>query len=87
VRQITELGGDNPLWNEDGSYFTFSRDEHKGEGARYVPFKFDLSTMEAEPLFPAQPDSLPQFPPLSEAPALGESSSLLPFYEATSAEL
>ena len=77
VQQVTELGGDNPHWSSDGSYFTFTRDVHKGRGARYVPFKFDLEAMEAEPLFPSQPDSLPDFPPLSEAPTLAASTSRL----------
>ena len=77
VRQITERGGDNPRWAYSGDFFTFRRDVHKGKGARYVPFKFDLEAMEAEPLFPSQPDSLPQFPPLSEAPMLAASTSRL----------
>lgn len=65
VRRITERGGDNPRWGEEGSSFIFRRDVHKGEGARYVPFRFDLETMEAEPLWPALPDSVPDFPDLS----------------------
>ena len=65
VRQITEMGGDNPRWGDDGSSFIFRRDVHKGEGARYVPYRFDLETMTAEPLWPALPDSVPEFPPLS----------------------
>jgi hypothetical protein len=65
VRQITELGGDNPRWGDKGSSFIFRRDVHRGEGARYVPYRFDLETNEAEPLWPALPDSVPDFPPLS----------------------
>jgi Tol biopolymer transport system component len=65
VRQITELGGDIPVWNSDGSYVMFRRDVNRGSGARYVPFKFDMQTMEASPLWPALPDSVPDFPPLS----------------------
>lgn len=65
VQQVTELGGDIPVWSPSGSYITFRRDMHKGEGTRYVPFRFDLETMEAEPLWPALPDSVPDFPPLS----------------------
>jgi len=64
-RKITELGGDIPVWDPSGSYIIFRRDVHKGEGARYVPFRFDLETMEAEPLWTALPDSVPDFPPLS----------------------
>ena len=65
VRQITELGGDNPRWSHNGSYFVFRRDVHRGEGARYVPYRFNLETMEAQPLWPTLPDSVPDFPPLS----------------------
>jgi Tol biopolymer transport system component len=65
VRQITERGGDNPRWGGDGSSFIFRRDVHRGEGARYVPFRFDLESMQAEPLWPALPDSVPDFPDLS----------------------
>ena len=64
-RQITELGGDNPHWSPDGSNVLFRRDVHRGEGARYVPFRFDLDAMQAEPLWPALPDSVPDFPDLS----------------------
>ena len=64
-RQITELGGDNPQWSPDGSNVLFRRDVHRGEGARYVPFRFDLETMQAEPLWPALADSVPDFPDLS----------------------
>lgn len=65
VRQITELGGDIPVWNSDGSYLVFRRDVHKGEGARYVPYRFDVETTTAKPLWPTLPDSVPDFPPLS----------------------
>jgi len=65
VRQITKLGGDNPQWSPDGSDVLFRRDVHWGEGARYVPFRFDLETMQAEPLWPALADSVPDFPDLS----------------------
>jgi hypothetical protein len=65
VRQITERGGENPRWTPDGDAFLFKRDVHRGEGARYVPYRFDLTTQEAEPLWPALPDSVPEFPPLS----------------------
>ena len=65
ARQITELGGDNPRWMPDGSAFIFTRDVHKGEGARWVPYRFDMKTMEAEPLWPTLPDSVPDFSPLS----------------------
>jgi len=65
ARQITELGGDNPRWASDGSYFIFTRDVHRGQGARYVPYRFDMETMEAKPLWPALPDSVPDFPDLS----------------------
>ena len=65
ARQITELGGDNPRWEPDGSGFLFKRDVHRGEGAHYVPFRFDLETRKAKPLWPALPDSVPDFPDLS----------------------
>ncbi len=65
VRQITKLGGDIPSWSPDGSYVLFRRDVHRGEGARYVPFRFDLDAMQAEPLWPTLPDSVPDFPDLS----------------------
>ncbi len=65
VRQITERGGENLQWTPDGNSFLFKRDVHRGEGARYVPYRFDLTTREAEPLWPALPDSVPEFPPLS----------------------
>jgi len=65
ARQITELGGDIPRWAPDGSFFIFRRDVHRGQGARYVPYRFDMATREAEPLWPALPDSVPDFPDLS----------------------
>jgi len=65
ARPITELGGDNPRWAPDGRSFIFTRDVHRSEGARYVPFRFDLETMEAKPLWPTLPDSVPDFPDLS----------------------
>jgi dipeptidyl aminopeptidase/acylaminoacyl peptidase len=65
LRRVTEMGGDNPRWSPNGSSFVFRRDVHRGEGARYVPFRFDLERMEAEPLWPALPDSVPDFPDLS----------------------
>ena len=34
VRQVTELGGDNPQWSPGGSHVLFRRDVHRGEGAR-----------------------------------------------------
>ncbi len=64
VRRVTELGGDNPRWSYSGEYVVFRRDVHRGPGARYIPFRLDLATLEAAPLFATQPDSLPQFPPL-----------------------
>ena len=65
ARQITTLGGDIPRCGSNGSYFIFRRDVNQGQGARYVPFRFELETMEAEPLWPTLPDSVPDFPPLS----------------------
>ncbi|NBB72416.1 MAG: hypothetical protein GVY35_01915 [Bacteroidetes bacterium] len=65
ARRVTELGGDNPQWSPDGSYVVFRRDVHRGKGAHYLPFRFDLETMEAAPLWPALPDSVPDFPDLS----------------------
>ena len=65
TRQITQLGGDNPRWSYDGQQILFRRDVHKGEGARYVPFLYDLGTGEAAPLWPTLPDSLPAFPDLA----------------------
>ena len=65
VQQVTGLGGDIPRCGAKGGSFTFRRDVHRGEGARYVPFRFDLKTMAAEPLWPTLPDSVPDFPSLS----------------------
>ena len=64
-RPITEYGWENPNWTPSGDAFIFKRDVHRGEGAHYVPYRFDLKAMEAEPLWPALPDSVPDFPPLS----------------------
>jgi Tol biopolymer transport system component len=63
-RQITELGGDVPRWTYDGRRIIFRRDVHRGEGARYVPFVYDVESGAEFPLWPALPDSVPQFPPL-----------------------
>jgi len=38
---------------------------NKGEGARYIPFKYNFSTEEEEPLWPNLPDSEPDFPDVS----------------------
>jgi hypothetical protein len=65
ARPITELGGENPRWEPDGTGFIFQRDVHRGSGARYVPFRYDLETQQARPLWPALPDSVPDFPDLS----------------------
>ncbi|GIV58004.1 MAG: hypothetical protein KatS3mg042_0917 [Rhodothermaceae bacterium] len=65
VRQITTMGGDWGLWSYDGRQIFFRRDVHKGEGARYVPFVYDVATGQSAPLWPALPDSLPPFPPLA----------------------
>lgn len=61
-RQITELGGDVPRWTHDGGRIIFRRDVHEGEGARYVPFVYDVESGADFPLWPALPDSVPQFP-------------------------
>lgn len=63
-RQITEMGGDNPRWTRDGRRFIFRRDVHKGDGARYIPFVYDLDSGTEAALWPALPDSVPSFPPL-----------------------
>ncbi len=65
VRQITRLGGDIPRWSYDGQQILYRRDVHKGEGARYVPFVYDVASGQSAPLWPALPDSLPPFPPLA----------------------
>ncbi len=64
VRRITELGGNIPRWAADGSSFLFIRDVHRGPGARWVPFAYNLGAGEERVLWPALPDSVPVFPPL-----------------------
>jgi Tol biopolymer transport system component len=64
-QQLTTLGGDNPTWTHDGRQVVFRRDVHRGPGARYVPFVYDLETGTEEALWPTQPDSLPSFPPVA----------------------
>lgn len=61
-QQITELGGDDARWTYDGRRLIFRRDVHKGEDARYVPFVYDVESGAEFPLWPALPDSVPQFP-------------------------
>jgi Tol biopolymer transport system component len=63
-KQLTELGGDDPRWTYDGRSIIFRRDVHRGEGARYVPFVYDVESGAEFPLWPALPDSVPQFPSL-----------------------
>jgi len=65
VRQLTELGGHQVRWVREHDYFIFNRDTHKGEGARYIPFKYNFSTGEQEPFWPNLPDSVPNFPDVS----------------------
>ena len=65
ARQMTTLGGDNPRWSYDGGRVLFRRDVHRGPGARYVPFAYDVAAGTAAALWPDLPDSLPAFPPLS----------------------
>ena len=65
VRQLTKLGGEYPNWSPDGSYFTFSRDIHKGAGAHYIMMKCTVPGFRITPLWPDLPDSVPKFPPLS----------------------
>jgi len=65
VEQLTELGGERPRWSRGVDYFTFIRDINKAQGARYIPFKYDFSTGEEEPLWPNMPDSVPDFPDVS----------------------
>lgn len=69
------LGGDNPRSASNGSYFIFTRDVNRGQGARYVAYRFDLDTRAAEPFWPALPDSVPDFAPLSSQ-TLSEAMSL-----------
>ncbi|MEX2484468.1 MAG: hypothetical protein WED10_07910 [Brumimicrobium sp.] len=65
VRQLTDLGGERPRWSRGVEYFTFIRDTHKGEGAHYIPFKYNFTTGEEEPLWLNLPDSVPVFPDVS----------------------
>ncbi len=65
IQQLTELGGERPRWSRGVEYFTFIRDTHKGVGARYIPFKYNLITGQEEPLWPSLPDSVPDFPDVS----------------------
>ena len=65
VRQLTKLGGELPFWSPDGSYFTFSRDIHKGAGAHYIMMKCTVPDFKITPLWPDLPDSVPKFPALS----------------------
>jgi len=65
VEQLTELGGERPRWSRGVDYFTFIRDINKAPGARYIPFKYDFSTGEEEPIWPNLPDSVPDFPDFS----------------------
>jgi Tol biopolymer transport system component len=64
ARRITESGGNGPRWAADGSEFFFIRDVHRGAGAHWIPFAYDLSSGEERVLWPALPDSVPMFPPL-----------------------
>lgn len=65
VKQLTKLGGENPFWSPDGSYFTFSRYIHKGTGAHYIMMKCTVPGFRITPLWPDLPDSVPKFPALS----------------------
>lgn len=65
VRQLTEMGGHQVRWVREHDYFIFNRDTHKGEGARYIPFKYNFTNGEEEPLWPSLPDSVPVFPDVS----------------------
>jgi Tol biopolymer transport system component len=65
VRQLTEMGGHEVRWVREHDYFIFNRDTHKGEGASYIPLKYNFSTGNQEPLWPSQPDSVPDFPDVS----------------------
>lgn len=47
------------------SYFTFSRDIHKGTGAHYIMMKCTVPDFTITPLWPDLPDSVPKFPSLS----------------------
>jgi len=65
VEKLTEFGGERPRWSRGVDYFTFIRDINKAPGARYIPFKYDFSTGEEEPIWPNLPDSVPDFPDFS----------------------
>jgi len=65
VEKLTEFGGERPRWSRGVDYFTFIRDINKAPGARYIPFKYDFSTGEEEPIWPNLPDSVPDFPDVS----------------------
>ena len=65
IHQLTEMGGHQVRWVREHDYFIFNRDTHKGEGARYIPFKYNFTTGEEEPLWPNLPDSVPDFPDVS----------------------
>jgi hypothetical protein len=65
VKQLTQMGGDRVKWTRNQNYFTFIRDTHKGSGARYIPFKYNFTTGEEEPLWPSLTDSVPIFPDVS----------------------
>ena len=62
VRPVTEFGGNIPRWAADGSGFFFIRDVHRGPGARWVPFVYDLASGEERVLWPMLSDSVPAFP-------------------------
>lgn len=65
AHQLTRLGGIWPNWSPDGSFFTFSRDIHKGIGAHYVMMKCSAPDWKITPLWPNLSDSVPKFPPVS----------------------
>jgi len=65
IQQLTEMGGHQVRWVREHDYFIFNRDTHKGEGARYIPFKYNFTTGEEAPLWPTLPDSVPVFPHVS----------------------
>ena len=73
AQQVTDLGGDNPHWSYDGDQVLFRRDVHRGPGARYVPFVYEVASETSAPLWPSLPDSLPDFPLLSTQ-ALGRTA-------------
>ena len=76
VRQITEMGGDNPRWSYDGRWIFFRRDIHRGPGARFVPFVYDVGRGEERPVWPSRPDSLPVFPDLATQARTGGAKPL-----------